>query len=108
MLVAAGHVIWLFQQHLPPSPLLQIPVAVILFLKYTTTDSQSSVDNSTNVTDHQEGANATAMQNPDTGGLDGAHRWVKFPHTSCYHHTYRSISFNLLPFQKGNFESQTT
>lgn len=38
----------------------------------TTTDSQSSVDNSTNVTDHQEGVNATAMQDTGTGGLDGA------------------------------------
>lgn len=38
----------------------------------TTKDSQSSVDNSTNVTDHQAGANATAMHDTDAGGLNGA------------------------------------
>lgn len=34
-------------------------------------DSQSSIDSSTNITDHQAGSNATAMQDSGTSGLNG-------------------------------------
>ena len=74
MLMGVDPVIWRFQLHLPRNILLQHSSSRILFLKITTTDSQSSVDNSTNVTDHQEGANATAIQDSDSSGLDGATR----------------------------------